>query len=207
MSNSNAPKSGDFAHWVGERSEALKYELGEKFPVPPTTLHSPSVHVETGRQKLEEVLLEHEEPTPEFLEELAALEEAPPLSDEELAQQALAAGNTRQDRNASQETTTSNPETPKSGEFAHWVEERSEALKFELGEKFPVPPTTLHSPSVHVETGRQKLEEVLLEHEEPTPEFLEELAALEEAPPLSEEELARQALAAGGADNDSGTPE
>ncbi|UUZ63368.1 hypothetical protein LP417_27990 [Polaromonas sp. P1-6] len=207
MSNSNASKTGDFAHWVEERSEALKFKLGEKFPVPPTALHSPSVHVETGRQKLEEVLLEHEEPTPEFLEELAALEEAPPLSDEELAQQALAAGNTRQDHNASNETAMSNSSAPKTGDFAHWVDEKSEALKFELGEKFPVPPTALHSPSVHVETGRQKLEEVLLEHEEPTSEFLEELAALEEAPPLSDEELAKQALAAGGGDGDSGTPE
>ena len=97
--------------------------------------------------------------------------------------------------------------TPKDGDFAHWVDEKSEALKFELGEKFPVPPTVLVSPSVHVETGRQKLEEVLLEHEEPTQEFLEELAALEEAPPLSDEDLARQALAAGGADGDSSTPE
>jgi len=97
--------------------------------------------------------------------------------------------------------------TPKDGDFAHWVDEKSEALKFELGEKFPVPPTVLASPSVHVETGRQKLEEVLLEHEEPTQEFLEELAALEEAPPLSDEDLARQALAAGGADGDSSTPE
>ena len=101
----------------------------------------------------------------------------------------------------------SNSNTPKDGDFAHWVDEKSEALKFELGEKFPVPPTTLHSPSVHIETGRQKLEEVLLEHEEPTQEFLDELAALEDAPPLSEEELARQALAAGGADDDKETPE
>ena len=46
-----------------------------------------------------------------------------------------------------------------------------------------------------------------MEHEAPTPEFLEELAALEDAPPLSEEELAQQALAAGGADNDITTPE
>ena len=97
--------------------------------------------------------------------------------------------------------------TPKDGDFAHWVEEKSEALKFELGEKFPVPPTILHSPSVHVETGQQKLEEVLLEHEEPTLELLEELAALEAAPPLSDDELARQALEAGGADGDSSTPE
>lgn len=98
-------------------------------------------------------------------------------------------------------------DTPKDGDFANWVDAQAEALKFELGEKFPVPPTELHSPSVHVETGRQKLEEVLLEHEEPTAEFLEELQALEAAPPLSDEELARQALEAGGGDGDAGTPE
>lgn len=97
--------------------------------------------------------------------------------------------------------------TSKEGDFAHWVDEKSQALKFELGEKFPIPPTALGSPSVHIETGRQKLEEVLMEHEAPSEEFLEELAALEKAPPLSEEELARQALAAGGADGDSNTPE
>ena len=101
----------------------------------------------------------------------------------------------------------SDSNTPKDGEFAHWVEEKSEALKFELGEKFPIPPTALHSPSVHLETGQQKLEEVLLEHEQPTQEFLDELAALEQAPPLSDEELARQAMEAGGADGDSTTPE
>ncbi|MDO8373371.1 MAG: hypothetical protein Q8K29_07910 [Polaromonas sp.] len=97
--------------------------------------------------------------------------------------------------------------TPKDGDFASWVDEKSEALKFELGEKFPVPPTELHSPSVHAETSRQKLEEVLLEHEEPTAELLEEIQALENAPPLSDEELARQALEAGGADGDNKTPE
>ena len=101
----------------------------------------------------------------------------------------------------------SNSNTPKDGDFAHWIEEKSEALKFELGEKFPVPPTALHSPSVHVETGQQKLEEVLLEHEQPTQAFLDELAALEQAPPISDEELARQALEAGGADGDNKTPE
>ena len=96
---------------------------------------------------------------------------------------------------------------PKDGDFANWVDGKSEALKFELGEKFPIPPTARHSPSLHVETSEQKLEEVLLEHEEPTQEFLDELAALEQAPPLSDEELARQALEAGGADGDSTTPE
>ena len=98
-------------------------------------------------------------------------------------------------------------DNPKDGDFAHWIDEKAEALKFELGEKFPVPPIELHSPSVHVETSQQKLEEVLLEHEAPTEEFLQELHALEKAPQLSDEELTRQALEAGGADGDSNTPE
>ena len=97
--------------------------------------------------------------------------------------------------------------TAKDANFADWVDEKTEALKFELGEKFPVPPTALHSPSRHIETTGQKLEEVLLEHEEPTPELLAELAALADAPPISDEELARQALADGGADGDVRTAE
>ena len=101
----------------------------------------------------------------------------------------------------------SDSNTPKDGDFANWIDGKSAALKHELGEKFPVPPTTLHSPAVHVETSQQKLEEVLLEHEQPTQEFLDELAALNQAVPLSDEELARQALNAGGADGDSTTPE
>ena len=101
----------------------------------------------------------------------------------------------------------SNSVNPKDGDFAAWIDSKTEVLKFELGEKFPVPPTELHSPSVHVETTQQKLEEVLLEHEEPTEAFLEELHALKEAPELSDDELTRQALEAGGADGDSSTPE
>ena len=98
-------------------------------------------------------------------------------------------------------------DTAKNGDFAQWVEEKSEALKFELGDKFPVPPTVLVSSAPHPETSQQKLEEVLLEHEQPTQAFLDEVAALENASPLSDDELAAQALAAGGADNDSSTPE
>jgi hypothetical protein len=51
------------------------------------------------------------------------------------------------------------------------------------------------------------LEDVLLGNAEPSAEMLEELAALETAPQLSDEELARQALADGGADQDPSTPE
>ena len=100
-----------------------------------------------------------------------------------------------------------NSDDPLSSEFTHWVDEKSQALKYELGEKFPIPPTILAADHIHPETTGQKLEEVLLGHESPTPEFLEEVAALESAEPWSEEELARQALEAGGADNDPSTPE
>ena len=48
MNDSDTPKDGNFAAWVDEKTEELKFTLGEKFPVPPTELHSPSVHVETG---------------------------------------------------------------------------------------------------------------------------------------------------------------
>jgi hypothetical protein len=96
---------------------------------------------------------------------------------------------------------------PPEGEFKHWLDEKTEALKFRLGEEFAVPPTALASPSVHLETSEQDIEEVLLEHETPGPQFLEELSALQNAPPLLDEELSRQALEDGGADLDRSTPE
>ena len=51
------------------------------------------------------------------------------------------------------------------------------------------------------------MEDLLLGRTESSPEMLEELAALQAAPELSEEELTRQALADGGADCDPSTPE
>ena len=100
-----------------------------------------------------------------------------------------------------------NSDAPNDGELSAWVDEKAEALKFQLGENFPVPPTELYAEILPVETSAQKLEEVLLEHESPTPEFLAELQALKDAQPLTEEELAKQALDAGGADGDKNTPE
>ena len=99
----------------------------------------------------------------------------------------------------------SNSDAPKEGEFTHWVKDKSEALKYELGEKFP--PATSGVEAIHAETSSQRIEEVLLGHEQPDDALLEELAALEDAPPLSEEELARQALEDGGGDADPTTPE
>ena len=96
---------------------------------------------------------------------------------------------------------------PLHSELADWLDEKAEALRFRLGEEFAVPPTALASPSVHLETSEQDIEEVLLEHETPGPQFLEELSALHNAPPLLDEELSRQALEDGGADLDCSTPE
>lgn len=71
-------------------------------------------------------------------------------------------------------------------------------------------PSAVHpSPVDHEErlAAHATLEDVLLGHAQASPEMLQELAALASAPPLSDEELARQALADGGADNDPSTPE
>jgi hypothetical protein len=45
-----------------------------------------------------------------------------------------------------------------------------------------------------IKAAHPSLEDVLLGHAEASPEMIEELAALDAAPELSEEELARQAL-------------
>jgi hypothetical protein len=93
------------------------------------------------------------------------------------------------------------------GEFSKLIDEQLELA----AAKIPaLVPTTVHpSPVDHDERRavHATLEDVLLGNAVPTPEMLEELAALEAAPELSEEELARQALADGGADDTLTTPE
>ncbi|CAN5289666.1 hypothetical protein BH10PSE16_BH10PSE16_00360 [soil metagenome] len=96
-------------------------------------------------------------------------------------------------------------QTPPGNDFVRWVEEKSETVIADLGDKFP--PATSGPEAIHAETFTQRIEEVLLGHEPPDQALLEELAALEDAPPLSDEELARQALEDGGADADPATPE
>ncbi|MEO8012651.1 hypothetical protein [Polaromonas sp.] len=96
-------------------------------------------------------------------------------------------------------------QTPPANDFVRWVEEKSDAVMSDLGDKFP--PATSGPEALHAETYTQRIEEVLLGHEPPDEALLEELAALEEAPPLSDEELDRQALESGGADADPTTPE
>jgi hypothetical protein len=98
------------------------------------------------------------------------------------------------------------PQTPASNnDFIRWVGEKSGAVIADLGEKFP--PATSGPAALHAETSTQRIEEVLLGHEQPDDALLEELASLEGAPPLSDEELARQALRDGGGDADPATPE
>ena len=94
---------------------------------------------------------------------------------------------------------------PASNDFVRWVEEKSDAVMADLSERFP--PATSGPQAVHAETSSQRIEEVLMGHEQPKDALLDELAALENEPPLSDAELERQALEDGGGDADPATPE
>jgi hypothetical protein len=101
---------------------------------------------------------------------------------------------------------TADPTQPE-GAFAHLVEEQLELAAARLP---ALSPDAVHpSPADHAEraTPHATLEDVLLGNAPATPEMLAELAAVAARSGLSEEELARQALADGGADNDPSTPE
>lgn len=94
---------------------------------------------------------------------------------------------------------------PPEGAFNKLVDEQLELAAVQLPALVPVHP----SPADHEEltSAHASIEDLLLGRAEVTPEILEEIAALQAAPELSDEELARQALAHGGADNDPATPE
>ena len=96
---------------------------------------------------------------------------------------------------------------PSDGSLGKLLEEQLELA----ASRIPVlDPQAVHpSPVDHDErtAAHASFEDVVLGKAPATPEMLEELAALENAPALSDEELARQALAHGGADNDPSTPE
>lgn len=95
-------------------------------------------------------------------------------------------------------------DAPKDGDFASLIEGKKKTATA------TVPPDTDEgiddSASPPGPPPRQTMQQVL-EGEEPSAEFLEELDALENAPELSDEELAKQALNAPGDDGDPGTPE
>ena len=97
------------------------------------------------------------------------------------------------------------PRTPHEGEFRKLVAEQLELAAARLPVLSPVHP----SPVDHEEllAAHANIEDLLLGNAEPTPEMLEEIAALQAAPQITDEELARQALADGGGDGDPATPE
>ena len=99
------------------------------------------------------------------------------------------------------------PDTPPpEGELGKLIDEQLELA----AAKIPaLAPAVVHpSPVDHEErrAAHATFEDVLLGNAVPTPEMLEELAALDAAPALSEEELARQALADRGGDAATATP-
>jgi hypothetical protein len=99
------------------------------------------------------------------------------------------------------------PDDTEEGPFAKLVDEQLELAAARLP---ALEPALVHPSPVDHEERRDPhatFEDVLLGNAEPTAEMLEELAALEAAPALSDDELARQALSDGGADGDPLTPE
>ena len=98
-------------------------------------------------------------------------------------------------------------DTRQDGEIAKLIDEQLELAASRLP---ALAPDVVHpSPVDHEElkAAHPNFEDVLLGKARPTQEMLDELAALDAAPALSDEELARQALADGGGDGDPATPE
>lgn len=91
-----------------------------------------------------------------------------------------------------------NSDTPKDGDFAAFLERKAANA--------PAAAAALPDEATQAAQS-QTLDDILVGGEEPTAEFLEAIDALRRAEPLSDEELARQALAHPGADGDPSTPE
>ncbi len=92
---------------------------------------------------------------------------------------------------------------PPEGEIAKFIDEQLELAAAKLG---ALDPSRVHpSPVDHEErkAAHADFEDVMLGNAEPTPEMLEELQVLGTTSPMSDEELARQALAAPSASPDS----
>lgn len=95
------------------------------------------------------------------------------------------------------------PDTPKDGDFASYLEGK-------MGRAAEAPGAATRvdaNASAPAAASRQTIEQILVEGQEPTEEFLEEWIAGQDEPELSDEELERQALEAPGDDGDPSTPE
>lgn len=102
-------------------------------------------------------------------------------------------------------TASADSSVPSQGDLARLVDEQLELAVAKL----PVMPSVDRHPSPidHDErvTAHASLEDLLLGNAQASPELLDELGLLQSAPALSDEELARQALAQGG-DGESAHP-
>jgi hypothetical protein len=99
------------------------------------------------------------------------------------------------------------PDTPLDNALIQIVDEQLQLAASNLP---ALAPTLLHpSPLDHeeIKAPHPGLDDVLLGHTPAPLSMLDELAELQDAPALSDEELARQALADGGGDGDPATPE
>jgi hypothetical protein len=103
----------------------------------------------------------------------------------------------------------SDPEAPKDGNFASYLENMSRQPKAKAPDTSAerAPDGDADAPQASTPKEGQTIEDVIVDGQEPTDELLEELRDLENALPLSDEELARQALEDGGEDGDPRTPE
>jgi hypothetical protein len=88
--------------------------------------------------------------------------------------------------------------TPTNGDFTADLEQRNKT-----SQTAAATPDPEQAPANQAQT----INDILERGEEPTDEFLEGMVALDTAPPLTDEELAQQALAHPGADGDAATPE
>lgn len=103
----------------------------------------------------------------------------------------------------------SHPDAPKDGDFASYLEHVSQQPKAKVSDApaLLTPDVDAKPSQASIPKDGQTIEDVVLKGQEPSDELLEELKTLENAPPLSDEELARQALEDPGADGDPRTPE
>lgn len=104
-------------------------------------------------------------------------------------------------------STAPDPTTPPDGPLGTLIDQQLELAAARLP---ALEPGLVHpSPADHEErsAAHPSFEDLLLGTAQPSAETLEELGAMDGAAPISDEELARQALADGGADQDPSTPE
>ncbi|CAN7494897.1 hypothetical protein LJR118_003443 [Acidovorax sp. LjRoot118] len=95
------------------------------------------------------------------------------------------------------------PDMPKDGDFASYLEGKM-SRSAEVPDAAGSVDVNASAPAA---APRQTIEQILVEGQEPTEEFIEEWNAGQGEPELSDEELERQALEAPGDDGDPSTPE